>query len=74
MRDFGFGKNTMENLIMDSAQELIEWIRNEDGHPLQTLQTRLSLAVLSSLWTIVSGQQFSQSDPKLTELLNALQE
>lgn len=76
LRDFGFGKNVMETLIMDSAQELVMWLKREKNQPLQShdLQRRLSLAVLNSLWTIVSGQKVSQDDPKLLGLLDALQE
>lgn len=59
---------------MENAQEMLQWIKYQNEKPLPDLQRRLSLAVLNSLWTIVSGQKHSQDDPKMTALLDALQE
>ncbi|ODM97792.1 Farnesoate epoxidase [Orchesella cincta] len=74
LRDFGFGKNIMQDLIMDNVQDIITWMRQEAGHPLPDLQRRLSLAVLNSLWTIISGQRYSQDDPHLKALLDSIQD
>jgi len=70
LRDFGFGKNSMELLIMEEVREMIEWMKNEEGHPL-SLNRKFSLAVLNSLWQIVSGKRFDQKDTTLNDLLDS---
>jgi hypothetical protein len=45
LKNFGFGKNQMETLIIDEAQELIENFKVEGGKAFNPSK-RFSLAVL----------------------------
>ena len=72
LRDFGFGKKSMESLAQDDIIELINGFKKEVGHPIET-NRRFSTAVLSSLWNIIiAGQKFVHDDPKFEEVLTKL--
>lgn len=68
LKDFGFGKRSMESLIMDEVTELVSGFRRDAGQPIST-QTRFNIAVLNSLWAIVTGQRFSHDDPVVTQII-----
>jgi len=57
----------METMIMDEVKELEEWMKSQVGKPI-AVKEKFSLAVVNSLWTIVSGKRFSHDDPKLGNL------
>lgn len=69
LRDFGFGKKSMEIGIQEDVTDLISKLKRQNGSPITT-ERMLSLVVLSSLWSIVAGEKMSIDDPKATELLN----
>ena len=69
LRDFGFGKTSMEALIMEEVKELLHWINQQHGKPI-TLHRRFSLATLNALWTILSGERYEHDDLHLTKMLN----
>jgi len=73
LRDFGFGKTVMQDLILDEVKEVIEWMKKEEGNPV-VVKRKFGLAVLNSLWTIVSGKRFSQDDARLQNLMNTLEQ
>lgn len=58
LRDFGFGKNTMEALIMDEVHEFKEMLKKKGGKPIGEIKDKFSLAVVNSLWTVVGGNIF----------------
>ena len=57
LRDFGFGKKSLEPLVVEEAMELISGFRRDLGKPIKT-STRFNVAVLNALWQIVSGERF----------------
>jgi methyl farnesoate epoxidase/farnesoate epoxidase len=63
LRDFGFGKTSMEHLIVDEVKEVIEWMKVHEGEPIGEIKERMSIAVVNSLWTMMSGQRSKQDDP-----------
>ena len=69
LRDFGFGKKSMEGLIMDEVNELIGWIKEQNGKPI-SLRRRFTLAVINALWKILSGERYDHDDPLLTRILD----
>jgi cytochrome P450 len=71
LRDFGFGKKSMEALVQQEIEELIEGFKKDVGKPMQT-QNRFNAAVLNALWSIVTGQRHSQDDPVLGDLIKRL--
>ncbi len=69
--DFGFGKNYMETLILDEVREVVDWLKGEEGAGRAvSINRKMSLAVLNSLWMICCGSKFAQNDKTLTELLD----
>jgi hypothetical protein len=72
LRDFGFGKATMEHLIMEEVKEMIDWMKAHEGKPIGGIKERMTLAVVNSLWSIMSGQRFKQDDPTLLSLTGLL--
>ena len=73
LRDFGFGKTVMQELIMDEVKEVLEWIKKEERNPV-SINRKFGLAVLNSLWTVVGGQRFSQDDKDLQLLMDSMVE
>ncbi|CAG7733123.1 unnamed protein product [Allacma fusca] len=71
LRDFGFGKNYMEGLILEEVDELIEWLKSQEGKPV-SINRKFYLAVINSLWTILAGKRFSHTDPKLEKVFELL--
>lgn len=72
LRDFGFGKNTMEMLIMDEVHDLLATLGKRDGAPISGIKELFSLAVVNSLWTVVSGKRYNQNDPNLRAISSSL--
>ena len=68
LRDFGFGKTSMEGLIMEEVKEVVDWIKRQNGKPIM-LYRRLKLATLNALWAILSGERYEHDDPHLTEIM-----
>lgn len=71
LRDFGFGKKSMEGLMMEEIKELVASFRREVGQPIVT-QNKFNIAVLNALWTILTGQRFDQNDPRVRNIIHNL--
>lgn len=71
LRDFGFGKTSMEGLIMDEIRETIDRFKESKGEYI-SIKTAFDLAALNSLWTLLNGERLSQDDPKIRGVLNTL--
>lgn len=71
LRDFGFGKKSMETIVYDEINELIDNFKTVVGKPMQT-QNKFNAAVLNALWTMVTGQRYSHDDPLLQNLIKRL--
>jgi len=69
LRDFGFGRKSMENFIMDEVNEFLKWIKKNDGIPI-SVNRRLVLATVSSLWTLINGERQSHDDEILENINN----
>ncbi|XP_021962197.2 cytochrome P450 2J6 [Folsomia candida] len=74
LRDFGFGKSTMEALIMDELEEILDWMKSKEGLPVTNIKERMSVAVVNSLWTVVSGKRYKHDDPAILKLTKDLTE
>ncbi|CAG7730308.1 unnamed protein product, partial [Allacma fusca] len=69
LRDFGFGKNYMGALIQEEVDELLVWLKSQGNNPV-CLNIKFTLAVINSLWRIITGKRFSHNDPKLLEIFD----
>lgn len=63
----------MEQLVMDEVQETIDRFKAVKGNRISNTKEIFQVAVINSLWTIVSGERFKHDDPKLTEMLSDAQ-
>ncbi|CAG7821290.1 unnamed protein product [Allacma fusca] len=72
LKEFGFGKRSMESLVMDEVNELIQGLRKDAGKSIST-RNRFNAAVLNALWTITTGDRFQHDDPELMELVLNIQ-
>ena len=70
LRDFGFGKKSMETVVMEEVNELISGFRKQAGQPIST-QNRFNIAVLNALWQIITGERVAHDDPKISALIKA---
>ena len=67
LRDFGFGKRSIEHIIMEEVRELSSQMAKSSGQPFKT-QLFFNPAVFNVIWSVVAGQRYSYDDPKLNEL------
>lgn len=69
LRDFGFGKKCMEAMIMDEVTEVIDRLKKHSGKPV-SVNRMFSLAILNSLWTILTSERYEHDDPTLNKILD----
>ena len=68
LRDFGFGKTTGEELITNEMKEFIQALNKNAGAPV-SIDRRFNVAMLNTLWMIMSGVRYEQDDPRLWSVL-----
>ena len=73
LRDFGFGKAKMEELINEEVEVFNEALKSYGGEPID-MAGKWNLPILNSLWRITVGQRFDYDDPKLRSILAKLTE
>ncbi|KAG8224269.1 hypothetical protein J437_LFUL005075, partial [Ladona fulva] len=75
LRDLGFGKRSMESMIREEALELVSRL-TEMGKKAGTegvdMERVFTIPVLNSLWSIMTGQRYSQEDEKLKKFTDLL--
>merc|ERR1712212_90334 len=71
LRDFGFGKSSMEEMIKEEVDLFTEEIRKSEGEPFDFIN-KFNLPILNALWNVTVGQRFDYNDPKLTSIIERL--
>ena len=73
LRDFGFGKQGMEELIQE---EIVQFKALLDGirHEPVDFAFRLNLPVLNALWRVTVGERFDYDNAKLQDIVRRLTE
>jgi cytochrome P450 len=71
LRDFGFGKNSMEAKIQDEIIELMDRFAARAGKPIQ-MRNAFNAAVVNALWSIMLGERLKQDDPELADAVHRL--
>ena len=56
MRDFGFGKASLENILQSEADHIIEHFNSLNGNPVQP-QLIFNVGVLNIIWKIVADKR-----------------
>lgn len=72
LRDFGFGKKSMESIFMEEAEKVVEYFRAREGKPMHT-GTVFNFAILNILWTMLASKRYDYDDERLHKLLRLLQ-
>ena len=70
LRDFGYGKNALEEIIEEEVDNLIEHIEQNCLDMPMDVNRFFNIIVLSSLWRLLSGESLKIGDPKLENLID----
>lgn len=71
LRDFGFGKKSMESLMQEDVTELIENFKENQAKPMVP-NRKFGTAVFKSLWNIIAGERFSYGDPRFQTVMDGI--
>ncbi len=72
LRDFGFGRSSMDDLIQDEVKDFGSFLeQNKVDKPIAT-RDLFHIPILSSLWTIVTGERASRNDPTLVRVMESM--
>ncbi|XP_070151844.1 methyl farnesoate epoxidase [Polyergus mexicanus] len=75
LKEFGFGKMAMEDIILNDAVSLTSIIESlAKLGPITNLHNITSIAVLNSVWTLIAGSRFDldKENPKLREIISVV--
>ncbi|KAJ8273038.1 hypothetical protein GJAV_G00096680 [Gymnothorax javanicus] len=67
LRDFGMGRNTIEDRIIEEAQRVLEVFAQYQGRPFNPT-TRINSAVSNIICVLVFGHRFEYDDPQFLRL------
>jgi hypothetical protein len=73
LRDFGFGKSSMEEVLLDEASKLCQLLekRSCDGSAI-CLPGSFNVSIVNALWTIVTGEKLDLEDPTLDKVVASM--
>lgn len=73
LKDFGFGRQGIEETIKDESEYLVEYLKDhiDQEHDLMVI---LNVIVLNALWKIVGDKRYSIDDPKMQNLIKLVNE
>ncbi|XP_060087006.1 cytochrome P450 2K6-like [Heteronotia binoei] len=73
LRDYGMGKKTIEDRIVEECHFLIQKVESFEGKPFETT-TIMNAAVANIIVTILLSKRYEYEDPMFMRLLNLLNE
>jgi len=73
LRDFGFGKQGMEEMIKEEVNLFKALIDKSKSEPFDFIN-QFNLPILNALWRITVGERFDYDDPKLLSIIERLTE
>lgn len=71
LKNFGFGKRSMEAVIMEEVNQLLAHLRTMDSQKY-TIDNIIFFSLLNIIWTIVGGKRFTYGDEYMKEFIEAL--
>ncbi len=71
IRNFGFAKTSMETMILDEVQTMLEWFREQEGSPIAGVRI-FNAPVINSLWRMITGERckWEESRPPLVDAMD----
>ncbi|KAM3930498.1 cytochrome P450 2K4-like [Leptodactylus fuscus] len=73
LRDYGMGKKTIENKIIEEAESLVQKFRSYEGKPFNNLNN-VNSAVANIIVAILLNRRFDYEDPTILKLVNLINE
>ena len=70
LRDFGFGKSTMEDSLQLEVEKLTNFLLTKVDKPFDLNRTT-NISIVNALWGILVGERLELTDPKLHRILAA---
>ena len=71
LRDFGFGKQGMEEMIAEEVRQFKDLINKTEGEPFDFIH-ELNLPILNALWMVTVGERFEYNDERLRSIVYRL--
>nr|QTW43683.1 CYP3075/3034-out [Eurytemora affinis] len=71
LKDFGFGKSSMEEMIQHEALKLCTHLHKTSGQPTQ-LDSYLNISIVNALWKILVGEELDVENPRHLETINII--
>ena len=71
LRDFGFGKTSMEDLFHDEVEKLCEVLSRRCDVPISLAGT-MNISIVNALWSILVGEKLDLEDPNLTKVVTLI--
>ncbi len=68
LRDLGFGKNGVEDNILDEVKELSQYLESSNGKPIN-IRNKFNLIILNALWIVVTGERIKPDSPRQQEII-----
>lgn len=68
LRDLGFGKTSLEPLMILEVKELMDHIAKQKDSPI-VMQRFFNRSIINVIWAMVMGKRYSYDDAKLATLL-----
>ncbi|XP_048738008.1 cytochrome P450 2B5-like [Ostrea edulis] len=73
LREFGFGKRSLESKIMEEVGVLVQELQSQNGRPL-SIRTLMTVCVSNIMCSINFGQRFEHDDKKFVSLIQLMNE
>ena len=73
LRDFGFGKQGMEDVILEEVELFKGLIDKHNGEPFD-FKNQFNLPILNALWRVTSGERFEYDNQKFKSIVDRLTE
>jgi len=73
LKDFGFGKKGLEDVLIEEADRMADYFREQDGKPTLVLNM-FNVAILNVLWQIVANYRFELTDPRAANIVKLITE
>ncbi len=70
-RDFGFGRQSMDEVIQDEFSYFAKMLEQTNGEPVET-RDLFNVPVLNGLWRILTGQRLDSKDPNLVQIIDIM--
>jgi len=71
LRDFGFGKASLENILISEADHIVDHFQSLNGRPVQP-QLIFNVGVLNVLWKIVADRRYDLTDARMVRLFQMI--